>query len=184
MCNATDDPARERRHIEQLLGKRVDGLVVTARRADQREPIEPARARTAGGLCVLARRGSRRILPAARRRGRRQARGRAPRRPRTQTHRRTSPGPSGSRRCACARKAIGRRWPRLAWRRGPRLPGRWSEAWGREAVADHLLAARAPRPTRCFAATTRSRAARSTRCARWAAPCRRTSRWSASTIGT
>ena len=42
MCNATDDPARERRHIDQLLGKRVDGLVVTARRADRRAPIEPA----------------------------------------------------------------------------------------------------------------------------------------------
>jgi LacI family transcriptional regulator len=42
MCNATDDPARERRHIDQLLGKRVDGLVVTARRVDRREPIEPA----------------------------------------------------------------------------------------------------------------------------------------------
>jgi hypothetical protein len=42
MCNATDDPARERRHIAQLLGKRVDGLVVTARRADRRAPIEPA----------------------------------------------------------------------------------------------------------------------------------------------
>ena len=42
MCNATDDPLRERRHIDQLLGKRVDGLVVTARRADRREPIEPA----------------------------------------------------------------------------------------------------------------------------------------------
>src|SRR5579872_4790700 len=42
MCNATDDPVRERRHIDQLLGKRVDGLVVTARRADRRAPIEPA----------------------------------------------------------------------------------------------------------------------------------------------
>ncbi len=42
MCNATDDPSRERRHIDQLLGKRVDGLVVTARRVDRREPIEPA----------------------------------------------------------------------------------------------------------------------------------------------
>jgi LacI family transcriptional regulator len=39
MCNATDDPARERRHVEQLLGKRIDGLVVTARRADRRPPI-------------------------------------------------------------------------------------------------------------------------------------------------
>jgi LacI family transcriptional regulator len=49
MCNATDDPLRERRHIEQLLSKRVDGLVVTARRADKRDPIEPA----ARGLPVV-----------------------------------------------------------------------------------------------------------------------------------
>ena len=49
MCNATDDPARERRHIEQLLSKRVDGLVVTARRADRRAPVEPA----ARGLPVV-----------------------------------------------------------------------------------------------------------------------------------
>jgi len=49
MCNATDDPSRERRHIDQLLGKRVDGLVVTARRADRRDPIEPA----ARGLPVV-----------------------------------------------------------------------------------------------------------------------------------
>jgi LacI family transcriptional regulator len=49
MCNATDDPLRERRHIEQLLGKRVDGLIVTARRADKRAPIVPA----ARGLPVV-----------------------------------------------------------------------------------------------------------------------------------
>jgi LacI family transcriptional regulator len=49
MCNATDDPLRERRHIEQLLGKRVDGLIVTARRVDQRAPIVPA----ARGLPVV-----------------------------------------------------------------------------------------------------------------------------------
>jgi LacI family transcriptional regulator len=41
MCNATDDPARERQHLDQLMGKRVDGLVVTARRADKRAPIGP-----------------------------------------------------------------------------------------------------------------------------------------------
>jgi LacI family transcriptional regulator len=39
MCNATDDPQRERQHLDQLLGKRIDGLVVTARRADKRAPI-------------------------------------------------------------------------------------------------------------------------------------------------
>ena len=41
MCNATDDPDRERQHLDQLLGKRIDGLVVTARRADMREPVGP-----------------------------------------------------------------------------------------------------------------------------------------------
>jgi LacI family transcriptional regulator len=41
MCNATDDSERERQHLDQLLGKRVDGLVVTARRADKRVPIGP-----------------------------------------------------------------------------------------------------------------------------------------------
>ncbi len=39
MANATDDPAREARHVEQLLGKRVDGIVVTARRADKRAKL-------------------------------------------------------------------------------------------------------------------------------------------------
>lgn len=41
MCNATDDPERERQHLDQLLGKRIDGLVVTARRSDNRAPIGP-----------------------------------------------------------------------------------------------------------------------------------------------
>jgi LacI family transcriptional regulator len=41
MCNATDDPERERQHVDQLLGKRIDGLVVTARRADRRPPVGP-----------------------------------------------------------------------------------------------------------------------------------------------
>ena len=39
MCNATDDPERERQHIEQLMSKRVDGLIFTARRADRRPAI-------------------------------------------------------------------------------------------------------------------------------------------------
>jgi len=39
MCNATDDPERERAHVDQLLGKRVDGILVTARRSDRRPPI-------------------------------------------------------------------------------------------------------------------------------------------------
>jgi LacI family transcriptional regulator len=39
MCNATDDPALEARHVESLLAKRVDGIVVTGRRADRRPPL-------------------------------------------------------------------------------------------------------------------------------------------------
>jgi len=41
MCNATDDPERERQHLDHLLGKRIDGLVVTARRSDKRRPVGP-----------------------------------------------------------------------------------------------------------------------------------------------
>ena len=36
LCNATDDAEIEKRHISQLLAKRVDGLVFTARRLDRR----------------------------------------------------------------------------------------------------------------------------------------------------
>jgi len=41
MCNATEDPERERRHLDQLLGKRIDGLIITARRSDKRAAIGP-----------------------------------------------------------------------------------------------------------------------------------------------
>lgn len=49
MCNAADDPERERRHIEQLMGKRVDGLIFTARRADHK----PSTDMSALGVPVL-----------------------------------------------------------------------------------------------------------------------------------
>lgn len=39
MCNVTDDPAREKQHLDQLLGKRIDGLLVTGRRMDKRPPV-------------------------------------------------------------------------------------------------------------------------------------------------
>jgi LacI family transcriptional regulator len=39
MCNATDDPEREKQHLDQLLGKRIDGLLVTGRRMDKRPPV-------------------------------------------------------------------------------------------------------------------------------------------------
>lgn len=40
LCNSADDPARERQHIESLLSKRVDGIIVTSRRTDARDAIE------------------------------------------------------------------------------------------------------------------------------------------------
>jgi LacI family transcriptional regulator len=40
MCNATDDRERESQHVESLIGKRVDGIVVTGRRADIRPRLE------------------------------------------------------------------------------------------------------------------------------------------------
>ena len=39
MCNATDDPAREQAHVEQLMAKQIDGIVVTARRSDRRPSV-------------------------------------------------------------------------------------------------------------------------------------------------
>ena len=45
LCNAADDPELERRRLEALLAKRVDGLIVTSRRTDPRPPIALGRAR-------------------------------------------------------------------------------------------------------------------------------------------
>lgn len=39
LCNARDNPQRERQHIETLLAKHVDGIIVTGRRIDPRPPI-------------------------------------------------------------------------------------------------------------------------------------------------
>jgi len=39
MCDTRDDPDRERRYIEMLSARRVDGLIVTGRRVEPRPPI-------------------------------------------------------------------------------------------------------------------------------------------------
>ena len=39
LCDGRDDPIREQHYIRTLLGRRVDGIVVTGRRADPRPPI-------------------------------------------------------------------------------------------------------------------------------------------------
>jgi LacI family transcriptional regulator len=39
MCDTRDDPERERRYVEMLMGRRVDGLIVTGRRIEPRPAI-------------------------------------------------------------------------------------------------------------------------------------------------
>lgn len=64
LCDARDDVAREQRHIEALLAKHVDGIIVTARRTDLRAPINVGNTGTPvlyayshvaepGTLCIL-----------------------------------------------------------------------------------------------------------------------------------
>jgi LacI family transcriptional regulator len=45
LCDARDDVARERQYINSLLAKRVDGIIVTARRTDLRPPVDVGTAR-------------------------------------------------------------------------------------------------------------------------------------------
>ena len=39
MCDTRDDPERERRYVEMLAARRVDGLIVTGRRIEPRPPV-------------------------------------------------------------------------------------------------------------------------------------------------
>jgi len=39
MCDTRDDPARERRYVEMLAARRVDGLIVAGRRVEPRPPV-------------------------------------------------------------------------------------------------------------------------------------------------
>ncbi len=135
MCNATDDPLRERRHVDQLLGKRIDGLVVTARRADKREPIEPAarglpvvyvfsRVENPDALCLLPDDQGGAMLAV---------------RHLAALHRKRIAHITGPERFEAVRlRETGYRAALaeagLAARAGDSLSGHWSEAWGREAV--------------------------------------------------
>lgn len=39
LCDSRDDPIRERHYIDVLMGRRVDGFIVTGRSSNQREPL-------------------------------------------------------------------------------------------------------------------------------------------------
>jgi LacI family transcriptional regulator len=42
MCDTRDDPARERQYVDMLLGRQVDGLIVTGRRIEPRPSVGAA----------------------------------------------------------------------------------------------------------------------------------------------
>ena len=184
MCNATDDPERERHHLDQLQRKRIDGLVVTARRADMRAPLGPLAHATPGGL---------RLSPRSPTRARSASSPTTPPAPSSPSSisppsaaaaSPTSPAPSTSTPSACAARAGA---PRSTPRACRNAPASTSPASGRRLGAARPPPAFSPPPTPptpSSAATTRSPAASPTRCASAACASPTTWRWSASTTGT
>lgn len=148
LCNGADDPERERAHIEQLLAKRVDGIIVTARRADPRPALDvPAHApllyafaqvQDPKALCLLpddfggGRLAGHHLIASGRR------------------HIAHITGPAdfeavrnrtGGFKCSLKEND-------LPWRPDAVMSGPWSEAWGRAAVDD--LLARHPKTDAVF----------------------------------
>ena len=139
LCNAADDPNREREHIEQLLAKRVDGIIVTGRRSDPRPPLEVpghsvpvlyafSQVRDSKALCLLpddaggGRLAGEHLIAAGRKRI---AHITGPEDFEAVRHR--SEGLRG------AVERHGRHW-----RAGDVMSGPWSEQWGRDAVGELL----------------------------------------------
>src|SRR5581483_8578103 len=145
MCNATDDSEREAQHVESLVGKRVDGIVAAARRADRRArlavpdqhlPVIYVFSQTddPNAFCLLPDDEGGAILATAHlaRLGRRRI-----------AH------VTGPERFECVR--LRRNGYRAALAQagisepdGFYLPGVWSEGWGREGVAQLFRGRRSP----------------------------------------
>lgn len=139
LCNGADDPNREREHIEQLLAKRVDGIIVTARRADPRAPLNvPAHAvpvlyafsqvQDAKALCLLpddvggGRLAGEHLIAAGRKR----------------IAHITGPADFEAVRHRSAGLKQALQDNGLTWRANDVMSGPWSEAWGRKAIRDLL----------------------------------------------
>jgi LacI family transcriptional regulator len=145
MCNATDDPKREAQHVESLVGKRVDGIVVTGRRADRRPPLKVpgrhipiiyvfAQADDPDAYCLLPDDEGGAVLATAHLAAlgrKRIAHVTGPERFEAVRLRRDG-----------HRKAIAAAG--LAEADGHYLPGVWSEGWGREAIAQLFRGRTAP----------------------------------------
>ena len=181
LCDGRGDPIREQHYIRTLLARRVDGIIVTGRRADPRSPIaadlpvpvvyamtrsdDPADCSLVPDDAAAAGWPSSTCSP--------------PGAPASGT----SPDPSGSWPPGCG--------PRAPAPRSPRPAGNWpgpacSTASGASSGAGRRstsCCARRPTWTPYSAAPIRSRAVWPTRCAMPAGGYRTTSRWSASTTG-
>ena len=182
LCESRDDRLREQHYLQALLGRRVDGIIVTGRRQDRREPIgrdlrvpvvyamayssDPADLslvpddEDGGALAIRHLLSTGRTSDRSRDGAAPVPGGRAPRRGRG----------AGARR---GRAAPGRR-PRPCTASGPR---------NGDAAASTCSCAPHPGSTPSSAATTRSPAAPPTGCARPAGVSPRTWPWWASTTG-
>jgi LacI family transcriptional regulator, galactose operon repressor len=130
LCDARDDPIREQHHLRVLLSRRVDGIIVTGRRAGTRAPVTTAAgvpvvyaflASAAPGDCSVVpdeEGGARLAVDHLRTVGRRRVAVV------------TGPEHHHSARVR-ARAAADRLGEALA---APPLHGEWSEAWGRQAT--------------------------------------------------
>ncbi len=149
LCNGADDPGREREHVEQLLAKRVDGIIVTARRADPRPPLRLpthsvpvlyafAQVHDPKALCLLpddfggGRLAGEHLIAVGR----------------TRIAHITGPEDFEAVRLRAEGLKQALEANGLPWRKDLIISGPWSEAWGREAVKD--LLARHPKTDAIF----------------------------------
>jgi LacI family transcriptional regulator len=144
LCNAADDPMREREHLDQLLAKRVDGIIVTGRRSDSRAPLEP-RAHSVPVLYAFAQVSDKKalcLLPDDVGGGQLAGEHLIARGRRRIAH---VTGPDDfeavRHRCSGLQQAVEQHG--LSWRHKDVMNGPWSERWGQEAVA--MLLKRKPR---------------------------------------
>src|SRR5690349_3371721 len=143
MCDTRDDPERERRYVEMLWARRVDGLIVTGRRIEPRPPVQ-----TLPGIPVVY--------------AMTQPAGGGPRSPGGGAGSRTSLARSGSSPPGCGRAGS----PTRSRRRERRRAARSGSASGPSTGAARPPGCCWPTgPTRSSAGATRSRGASPTRCA-------------------
>jgi LacI family transcriptional regulator len=138
LCDARDDPIREQHHLKVLLGRRVDGIIVTGRRAGVRAPagatpgvpvVYAFLASSAPGDCSVVpdeEGGTRLAADHLRTAGRRRIA--------------VVTGPEHHHSARVRARAAASHLAGSGGLVAPPLFGEWSEAWGRQAVG--LLVAR------------------------------------------